>query len=78
MIKLSDGTKITIDLSKITISEYRSLYDVEQSAEDGDAILGKACGLTGDEVGALSFPDYKAVNLELRSVALQPVSDEKN
>lgn len=78
MIKLLDGQELNVDLSKITIKEYRLMYDLEHSAEDSDVILGKTVGLTGKEVGKLSFPDYKALNLEVRALALQPVSDEKN
>lgn len=67
--------EFTIDLGKITIAEYRSLFKVEQSEADGDAIIGKAVGLTGDEVGALTMIDYKRLLKQFYATAREPLAD---
>lgn len=59
--KLKDGSEVTFDLSKISMAEFRSLFDGAQSAEAGDAIIGKTCGMTSAELGALSYPEYRAL-----------------
>jgi len=64
-----------IDLSKITIAEYRSLFSSEQSEADGDAIIGKAVGLSGAEVGALNMLDYKRLIKTFYAKAREPLAD---
>jgi hypothetical protein len=59
--KLKDGTEITFDLSKMSMTEFRALFSPEQPAEVGDGIVGKCCGMTASQLGALSYPEYRAL-----------------
>lgn len=58
-LTLSGGREVVIDLYQITISEYRGLFDKAQPDADGDAVIGRACGMTLAEVQALPYPDYR-------------------
>lgn len=66
---------VDIDLSRITIREYRSLFDKDQKQEDEDAVLAKACGLTVDELLGLSQPEYRRLVQEFFAKAREPLSD---
>ena len=57
------------DFDKITIGEYRSLFDKEQSADEGDEILAKAAGLTLEGIHALTFKQYKRLTAEFFKAA---------
>ena len=74
-ITLADGREITIDLSVITIREYRALFDKKQKQEDEDATLAKVVGLTVDELLDLSQPDYRRVTEAFFKAAREPLSD---
>lgn len=72
-----DGREITIDMSKITIKEYRTLFSPEQTAEEGDAVVGKTVGMTAEEIQALPQPDYRKLVAKFFEAAKAPI-DEKN
>ena len=52
-VTLSDGREIEFDLSKMTIREYRALFDAGQPEEDEYKTLAKVSGLSEDEIGDL-------------------------
>lgn len=56
-ITLPNGTEITFDFEKITIEEYRSLFEKDTNDERGDVILGKVAGIKVDpkKISARSF-----------------------
>ena len=56
---LSDGQEITFDLNKITIKEYREIFDPTETNEDSDRKLAKVCGMELDEVLSISYLDYR-------------------
>jgi hypothetical protein len=67
--------EIVIDLEKITIKEFRSLFDENQSDEIGDQILSRVCGLTVDEIAGLSFTEYKRLTKAFFRKAREPLAD---
>jgi hypothetical protein len=71
-VTLKDGREIDIDLSKISIAEYRSLFDPEKKADDGDGIIAKVTGLTEQEIGSLSYTDYKKLAKVFFKKAAEP------
>lgn len=75
MVKLSDGRELTADLYKISQREYRSLFDKAQPAAEEDAIVGKAFGLTADEIADMPQPDYRLVVREFFDKAKEPLAD---
>lgn len=72
-----NGKEISIDLEKLSIKEFRQLRDPNRPDEEGDAILGKVTGLTAEEVGDLSYPDFRRLVKKFYEKALEAGS-EKN
>jgi len=67
--------EVIIDLSKLTIAEFRSLFDKEQKQEDEDEIMARVCGLTADELRELSYLDYKKLTGAFFKKARDPLAD---
>lgn len=77
MAKLSDGTEIKPDFTRITIAEYRILLatkDIEQE----DELIGKVYGLTGEELRAQNYHDYRVICKEFLAAARDPVGYDPN
>lgn len=77
MADKKNGRDFEIDLSKITIKEYRALRDPDQPEDEGDAILAKAAGMELDEVQELSYLDWRLLVQKFYETAINP-SPEKN
>jgi hypothetical protein len=79
-IELSDGRKLSGDLHRITIAEYRRILDKNQPQAEEDEYIGKVYGLTGEEVGGLSYPDYRILTKSFFAMIMNPLGegDEKN
>ena len=58
-ITLSDGREITFDFTKLTLKEYRALFDKAQAVDDEDTIVARVCGIEIDEYQSLSYADWK-------------------
>lgn len=69
------------DLTRISLREYRSLFDKGQSPESEDAILAKVFGFESADVmlDEISQPEFKRLMAEMLKQARDPVeSDPKN
>lgn len=75
MITLTSGREVNIDLSLITMREFRSLFEVDSTTEDSDRLLARCAGLTLDELIDLPYPDYRRVFAEFLERARNPLSD---
>lgn len=67
--------EIEIDMSRITIREYRSLFDKSQSQDAEDAIIARVCGITVDELLDLTQPDYRRLVKRFFEKAREPLAD---
>lgn len=76
-LTLHDGRVITLDMNRITIREYRALFDKDQEKDDEDATLAKAFGVTVDEFLDLSQVDYKRAIHIFFETARAPLDDPK-
>jgi hypothetical protein len=74
-VTLSDGRVLTIDLHRITMREYRTLFDVKIAPEQDDVIYAKTLNITADELIDLPQPDYRAACLAVIDAARKPLSD---
>jgi hypothetical protein len=56
-VTLPDGQEITFDFDRISIQEYRKLFEQDTTDEEGDVILGKVAAIKVDakKMGARSF-----------------------
>jgi hypothetical protein len=74
-VTLSSGRVLTIDLYKITMREWRSMFAAGATQEQGDVICAKALGITADEFIDLPQPDYRLAQKALIDTAVKPLAD---
>ena len=74
-VTLSDGRVLTVDLTKISIREYRRLYKSETTPDEEDVLLAPCFGLTLEEWQSLPFPDYKRATDAFSESARNPLAD---
>jgi|WetSurMetagenome_2_1015567.scaffolds.fasta_scaffold98835_2 hypothetical protein len=72
---LSDGKEITFDLSRMSIKEYRGLFDPQEDNDKSDETIARVGGMALDEFQALSFPDYRRVTAKFFARCREPLSD---
>ena len=60
-ITLTNGAGLTVDLGRITVREFRAIFDKSQPQTEEDATIAKAAGLTVEELLELPVPDYRAI-----------------
>ncbi|HNZ02390.1 MAG TPA: hypothetical protein PLS77_14160 [Anaerolineaceae bacterium] len=72
-VKLSNGREITVDIGRISVREYRALFNPEQKQDDEDSTLAKVAGLAVDELLDLSQPDYRRIITAMLADAKQPL-----
>jgi hypothetical protein len=72
---LSDGRGIDIDLSQLTIKEWKSLFDPAQPDAEEFALIARVTGWTVEEIESIKQPDYRNLMLALYVRAQNPVSD---
>lgn len=76
-LTLHDGRTITLDMNRITIREYRALFDNKQDLDAENATLAKAFGIGADEFLDLSQPDFKRAAALFFETARAPLDDPK-
>ena len=72
---LSDGRDVDIDLSKLTIKEWKSLFNPAQPDEDEFALIARVTGWEVKEIENILQPDYQKLMVALYARAQNPVSD---
>lgn len=75
-IKTQDGRVLEVDLDLVTVAEYRSLFDKDQPKEEEDAIIGKAYGLSGEELRGLGLMQYRRAIDQFFAAARDPLPEE--
>ena len=75
-VVFTDGREVTLDLSKITREEYRTLFDPKQDRVKESEIIARVSGLTFDEVdGGLSMLDWKRLAAAFFKKCREPLAD---
>jgi hypothetical protein len=72
---MSEGREITFDLSKLTLKEYRELFNRQQPQADEDATMRKVTGLTQEELENLPLEDYKRLFKAFMGRCREPIAD---
>lgn len=72
---LSDGRQITFDLSRMTIKEYRGLFDSSEDENKSDETVARVAGLTAEELQSLPYPDYKRMANRFFAKCREPLAD---
>ena len=73
--EFADGREIDFDLSKISIREYKALFDRDQSDEDEYATLAKVSGVKPDDVEEMPLDDWKRFYKAFITKATTPLAD---
>ena len=69
------GIEITVDLERITITEYRKFATGALLSADDDEILARVCGQPVEWVGKLSQPNFRRLVTAFFKSAREPLSD---
>lgn len=73
--ELSDGTRGTIDKSKVTIREWRAYWRPTSTDAENDALLSKVTGLSVESISNLLLDDYRRLSEAFRRACLEPLKD---
>jgi hypothetical protein len=74
---MTKTSEVEFDLSKVTLGEYRGLFEDKADLKYQDEILRKVTGLTQDEVLALPLLESKQLWRAFLKKAREPL-EEKN
>lgn len=74
-IILSNGRALSIDLTRMSMREYRTLFDPKIEPEKDDLIYAKVLGITPDELIDLPQPDYRAACFAVIDAARKPLDN---
>ena len=74
-VKLFSGKEVTIDITKVDISEWKKATKVNTPEDEEFAIISKATGIPVKELGNISQPDYRRLIDELVRLGTQPLSN---
>jgi hypothetical protein len=78
-VVLLDGREIRFDLSRLSLDAWRTFVNPETENEVEDEILGAVIGLSGEDVRALAYVDWRKITLKLLKAVSRPLEDdEKN
>lgn len=72
-VKLSDGREIIIDLSKMTLKEWRECMGEDQKRSD--EVIAKITGLKVKEIGELLYDDSRRLFTAILKKAREPLAD---
>jgi len=72
-VTLTDGRQVTVDLSKISLKEHRSLFTPDQ--ENEDRLLARVAGMSVEDFTALQMADWKLITEVYFWLARNPVFD---
>jgi len=78
MVTLSDGRQLAPDMNRITIKEYRQLFEPDNTQEVEDGIIARVYGLNGKELLELGYKDYRLLLQEFFAAARDPVKSDPN
>lgn len=81
-VTLSDGRALSLDMYRVTWNEAAQLLTMRVVSEEERAqyagLIGKAYGLSADEMLALPFPDFRRLELALIAAYRAPVEADPN
>jgi len=77
-IDLKKTGTVTVDLDNLTVLDVRNLLDVKKKSREGDEILGKAVGMSADEIGEMPYPEYRKLIRFFWDCVNDPLKNEDN
>lgn len=74
-VTLKDGKVIQVDISEITVSEWRRFAGPLGTVKDENAIITKCTGLTADEIEKMNYQEFRRIVKEIIKLAQSPLND---
>jgi hypothetical protein len=74
-VTLSTGKVVTLDLSKITMGEWRSYFSGRGSALSDDKFVEKITGIPAKEQDAMLRDDYRRIVQAIIKAGNEPLAD---
>ena len=75
-ITLLNGKVIKIDVSGMTVSEWRRFAGPAGTVKDENTVISKCTGLTDKEIEALNYrSEFKPIVYEIVKAAREPLAD---
>lgn len=75
-ITLKSGKVVKVDVSGLTVGEWRNLASMRGTIKDENAAIEKCTGLTAKEVEALNYQgEFKPLMKEIYRAAQEPLAD---
>ena len=74
-VTLHDGRELEIDLHRVTIEEWRTIFDPAQPTADEDKLMSRILGLSVKEYTSLSQPDWRRATVAIMDAARSPLDD---
>jgi hypothetical protein len=69
------GKEINFDLSKMTYNQFKDMFNPKSSEETSDETLCRVAGISPQELGSLSFPEYQRLFQAFLKKTREPLSD---
>ena len=74
-VKLFSGKEVTIDITKVDISEWKKAVKVSTPEDEEYQIISKATGISVEGLGKISQPDYRMIIDTFVRLGTQPLSN---
>ena len=74
-IELSTGKKVTVDVSTLTVKEWRGLWDVKSKDEDDDKVMARLSGLKVEAMPDLLRADQRLILTTIIALSNSPLDD---
>ena len=74
-VTLKDGKIIQVDVSSMTVAEWRRFVSPSGTVADENAIITKCTGLTADEIEKLNYQDFRRLVKAIVVNAREPLND---
>lgn len=74
-ITLKSGKVVKVDVSKLTVKEWRAFVAPGSNANDENIVIEKCTNLKTDEIGEMIYSDFKDVVREIITVAQSPLDN---
>ena len=77
-VKLTDGREIALDVSGVTVKEWRDFVSPNTPDKNGDALIAKVTGLEVSAVEGLLYADYRTLVREIVRACNTPAASVPN
>jgi hypothetical protein len=74
-VTLKDGKVIQVDVSSMTVAEWRRFVSPNGTVADENAIITKCTGLTADEIEKMNYQDFRRLVKAIVVNAREPLND---